>query len=511
VRRIGELIGKLGKRILPSDLSELRGKCQGDKLDNSRDSTSSHREAKRPSKRITVFTMRLCFARKAIVWTELIVQRVHISMGSAGFCLLLAASLVHGQISLQLPPLASDGPLPKILDRYPEKPTLPPIFTIAVGPLGFSVPGESYLLRRESLVSLDFLDEDRILFTFRVPVLLQRDAGDRQDDQKQQIQALVLSLASGKVEARTTWTVPDHSRYLWMLNDGHFLLRAADGLDEGDAELRMKPYLRVPGRLLWISMDPRQQVLIANYLEPAFALQRPGEPGPPAAEPAAATTDGRKADEQRILVARTQKFETGEVVHESRVPWSNQTADWPVNFEGYLESSRDKGDAWLLKLNSFSGGSRELTSIDSTCPPDFSFVSEQELLVTWCNQNSGWNLGAMLTGGGSLWETRIAMNAMMPVLVMAPNSTRVARETLLLKRSAGKYKRMVGVRDLQGQMVKVIDAANGKMVLESPLKPIFDGGGNVAISPSGDRVAILNAGAIEVFQLPAPPAVPGSR
>jgi len=434
--------------------------------------------------------MRLSFARKAIVWTEFIVRRVCISTASAGFCLLLAASSVHAQLAIQLPPLASDGPLPRILDRYPEKPTLTPAFTIVVGPLGFSVPGKSYLLRRESLVSLDFLDEDRILFTFRVPGLLQRDAADHQDDEKQQIQALVLSLRTGKVEARATWTVPDRSRYLWMLNDGHFLLRAADGLDEGDAELRVKPYLHVPGRLLWIAMDPAQQVMITNYLEPA---------------------GGQNSGEQKTLVARTQKIGSGEVLHESRVQWTNQTTDWPANSEGYLESSQDKGDAWLLKLNAYSGGSREVTSIDSTCPPETSFVSEQELLVRTCNPNSGWNLGAMLTHGDWLWQTRIAMNSMMPVLVIAPNSTRVARETLLLRRSAGRYKRMVGAHDLQGQIVKVIDAANGKMVLESPLTPIFDGGGNVAISPSGRRVAILNAGAIQVFQLPAPPVVPGAR
>jgi len=30
----------------------------------------------------------------------------------------------------------------------------------------------------------------------------------------------------------------------------------------------------------------------------------------------------------------------------------------------------------------------------------------------------------------------------------------------------------------------------------------------VAISPSGRRVAVLNAGAIQVFELPAPPPLP---
>ena len=456
--------------------------------------------------------MRLYFACMGVARTEIIVRRFGISSGAAGLWFLLtAATSVHAQLAIQLPPLSSDVPLPKILDRYPEKPTLTPTFTIAVAPLGFSVPGEYYLLRRESLVSLDFLDEDRILFTFRSPALMQRDADNLQDNRKQQIQAVVLSLPSGKVEARASWNVPDRSRYLWMLNDGHFLLREADGLSEGDAKLQTKPFMHVPGRLLWIAMDPGQHVLITNSLEPASASRNPGERSALVTGPPTATADGQKSSDQKVLVARTEKLDSGEVVHESRVPWTNQTTDWPVNSEGYLENSRDKGDEWLLTLNSFSGGDRLLARIESTCPPETNFVSGSVILMATCNPNSGWNLAAMLTRGGSLWDSRTAMNAMMPLLAIAPNGTRVARETLLLKRSADKYKRMVGVRDLQGQVVKVFDTANGKMALESPLKPIFDAGGNVALSPSGRRVAILNEGAIQVFQLPAPPPVPGDH
>jgi len=39
-------------------------------------------------------------------------------------------------------------------------------------------------------------------------------------------------------------------------------------------------------------------------------------------------------------------------------------------------------------------------------------------------------------------------------------------------------------------------------VLTTPASPVLDGGGNVAISPSGKREAVLNAGAIQVFELP---------
>jgi ABC-type branched-subunit amino acid transport system substrate-binding protein len=56
----------------------------------------------------------------------------------------------------------------------------------------------------------------------------------------------------------------------------------------------------------------------------------------------------------------------------------------------------------------------------------------------------------------------------------------------------------------------VINAVDGRVVLEAAASPILDAGGNVAISPSGSRVAILNGGAIQVFELPAPTRLPDS-
>jgi hypothetical protein len=94
---------------------------------------------------------------------------------------------------------------------------------------------------------------------------------------------------------------------------------------------------------------------------------------------------------------------------------------------------------------------------------------------------------------------------------MAPDGSRLARETLVLKRTVDRYKHLLGANDLMGQMVRVVDAADGKVVLEAPLSPMLDGGGNVAVSPSGRRVAILNAGAIQVFELTAPARLPAAE
>jgi hypothetical protein len=66
----------------------------------------------------------------------------------------------------------------------------------------------------------------------------------------------------------------------------------------------------------------------------------------------------------------------------------------------------------------------------------------------------------------------------------------------------------LGTEDIKGQDVQVFDAANGKLVLRAQANPVFDAGGNVALSPSSRRVAIVMAEGIQVFELPPPATVP---
>jgi hypothetical protein len=90
---------------------------------------------------------------------------------------------------------------------------------------------------------------------------------------------------------------------------------------------------------------------------------------------------------------------------------------------------------------------------------------------------------------------------------MAPDGSRLARETLAADHPISASSPLYS-EEIKGQLVEILDAANGQVALEAPANPALDVGGNVAISPSGRRVAVLNAGAIQVFELPAPPPAP---
>ena len=390
-------------------------------------------------------------------------------------------------------------------DRLPGKPSLPPEFSIPVGPLGFSAPGPLYLGMRNSLVSLDFLDEDRLLFTFRVPGLMRRDVAGSADGEERQIRAVVLALPAGTVESEALWTVHDRLRYLWMLKDGHFLLRDRNGLAQGDATLELKPLLQFPGPVLWLELDPTGQYLVTNSREPAAQPTKPGEVPSPDSAKASMVVDGQKTDGQSDplqtdLVVRILRRASGQVMLVSR---TRSTVHLPINADGYLESMRGNGQQWLLNLNYFSGGSRIVGRVDSACSPAFDFVSEREVLVTACATGGGRKLAALDTAGRRLWEVSTSPMEVWPLIVKSPDGSRLAQETLVVTHAITASSPLDS-EDVKGQLVRVFDAATGKVALEAPASPALDAGGNVAISPSGRRVAVLNAGAIQVFDLPAP-------
>ena len=409
--------------------------------------------------------------------------RTALILAVAGMAL-VALPLAQAQGSLlDAPKPSREIRAPELPDRLPNKPSQPPAFKVPVEPLGFSAPGPLYLGQRNSLVSLDFLDEDRLLFTFRVPGLIRREPGE---EDVRQIRAVVLALPSGAAQAEALWTVHDRQRYLWMLTGGRFLLRDRDNLEMGDATLQLKPFLRFPGPLLSLDMDPAQKFLVTNSREPAASGSK--------------ESDGQKLADTDLAV-RVLRRDSGQVVLVSRAP---STVHLPINSDGYLGSLRESGDAWMLDLNYFSGGSNVLGRIDSTCSPLFDFLSEREVLVTTCTDTGAGKLVAMTTDGRRLWEAQTSDESMWPLVVRSPDGSRLAREALAITHPVSA-RSPVSQDDIKGQLVEVLDAANGKVALQASASPVLDAGGNVAISPSGRRVAVLNAGAIQVFELPPPP------
>lgn len=355
--------------------------------------------------------------------------------------------------------------------------------------------------------SLGFIDEDRVLLTFRVPGLIRRSLkpGESPDTDVRQIRALVIRVATGAVEAEALWTVHDRSRYLWMLNDGHFLLRDEENLSEGDAALQLKPLLQFPGQLLRIGLDPSQKYLVSNSLEPSTLPARPGVTGSPATASATITPDEPEPEPAPpSFVVRILHRQSGQVMLVSR---TRRIVNLPINSEGYIESLRGHGDDWLLNLNYFTGGSRELGTVDSNCAPNNAFISESFILATGCDASGAIKLIGVTTDGHILWNSVNADTLVWPVQFQSANGLRIGFETLAVTHAVGPYSPLSN-DDIKGQLVRVLNTATGEVAFEAPASPVLDIGGNAALSPSGKRVAVINGGVLQIFDLPAPPPMP---
>jgi hypothetical protein len=390
-----------------------------------------------------------------------------------------------------------------IPSHFPAESSIAPSFSIPIEPLGFSPPGPLYLGARNTMASLDFIGENKLLFTFRVPGLLHRDTSNSEEDERQ-IRAIVLDLPQGTVEAEQVWTVHDRARYLWMLKDGHFLLRDRNELMAGDLSLNLKPFLTFPGSLEWIEVDPTQQYIVSNSHEPPPAKPQTGDPiNAPNTAPSMDLED-RDSGRTPEVVVRILRRDTGKVILLSRV---RRAVHLPINDAGYLDDL--EGQRWqrILNLNYFDGGSRVLGSVESECEPRDDFVSAREILITGCATAGGDRLVAMNTDGKVLWIDGTPAVAVWPEVVMSENGRRIVRETLGVTHAITAYSSLSS-DDIKGQWVTVYDAATGDMALETQASPVLDAGGNVAISASGRRVAVVNAGAIQVFDLPEPPPAP---
>lgn len=390
-------------------------------------------------------------------------------------------------------PLPSDDYTPslkkrKIPDRLPAAPSVGPAFSIPVAPLGFGAPGPNYLGRHDALVSLDFLDVDHLLFTFRAPGLMHRTSDDGSTEPRQ-MRAVVLKLPEGSVVSQALWTVPGPDRYLWMLKDGSFLLRDREGLRTGNSQLETKPFLALPNGLLSLKIDPACKVLVTNSYEPAAST---------ASKPAGESAAGQKAGSPQNVVVRAVAIDTGKLIETQRVTAAN---DQPIREDGFLALTHDKLDQWSLKLNSFAGVNRVLGHVESTCLPTSFLVSEREVLVTGCNPAHTPKLTAVSTNGQQLWETETPAPVVPPLLLASPDGSLLVRETVVLKEGVKPNAQTLWIKAVKGQVVRAFDAATGKLLLETPASPAFDGGGNVAISSSGRRIAVLNDGNLQVFDL----------
>jgi hypothetical protein len=376
-----------------------------------------------------------------------------------------------------------------------------PNLRIPVEPLGYVSPSSFYLTSRLSSISLDFIDKDHLLFSFRVPGLMKRLPNQQPDDEDQTIRAVVIELPSGKVAAKTDWRMHDRSRYLWRLDGGRFLVRQRSNLFITDTSLELRPYIQSETPLESIQISPDRKLIV---MEVESKKQKPetvastaptlGELDPPAKPVQIYVLHA----DTRSVIARSETLNPVEI---------------PMMGEGRLQAIPAKQNNWLIRYLPFRGEARTLTEVQSSCHPTEETISNNVTLIVTCPRSGNdHQIYAVDIEGKILWQQRWESRYIWPTFQLTQDGSRFAHSSLQVSHPVGIMD-PIDEANIVNQMVGVFDTHTGQLRLVKNATPILSAGQNYALSPDGLRFAVLRGGAIEIYDLPptsAPAAAPAN-
>jgi len=391
--------------------------------------------------------------------------------------------------------------------RGPEPPLRLPLENFGFQPLS-----PEFLLNGSSMLTLHYVDDKHLLFTFVARRLIPRLPNEPEDDQDRVVDAVLLELPTGNILARTSWHLHDHSQYLWSLGHGHFLLRVRDtlttfaplaNLSTGDP-FAQQPFLVSPDRRFAVLIvSPDADLLIVETVKRTPPAAKPKTPlfGPTPAAPAPQLTE---RDPVQINFYRIHSGDDGGPVQvaSAGVMKSVKTGDVPVTTAGYLAVVDQGRPHWAFDFHSYTGKTDELSPFDSSCSPAPIFVSHSEFIAFGCRSNAQTmqQMGGFNMRGEEMWEQGLFGDFIAPSLAYAPAVGRFALSRILLRNSV-VADQPISADEVTAQAVVVYQTGTGKQLLRADCSPVERAGQNFALSPNGLALAIVHADAIEIYNL----------
>jgi VWFA-related protein len=336
-------------------------------------------------------------------------------------------------------------------------------------------------------LSLDFLDNDHVLFTFNPKKLFERlpDCPPTHNDRL--VHAAVFEVSSGKVLYERDWYLHDSRRYLWSLGSGRVLLRRLNSLYAVDAELHEKLLLTSPRDVLWMSITPDGKQIILETAD----------------DPPAQNTKARPAPKTRIRI----EFLDVDSLRVQRII----KAEKPVNLEGTSSGFASvtpglSGKVWLVRFGSSEQQRANVARVRSKRAPDVLYLSSNTLLIGRDSVSApGYSVSALTVTGNRLWRQHWEAHRYASVIASSEDGSRFAISTLrLIDVPKPDIEDNEPGSDQEGleQRIQVLDTASGDPVLSVAVTPVVLSGQNFSLAPDGLRLVLLHGTTLEFYDLP---------
>jgi hypothetical protein len=365
------------------------------------------------------------------------------------------------------------------------------------------------------MLTVNYVDNHHLLFTFAVHRLMARIPNDPPDDEDRTVEAVLIELPSGHVLARTDWRFHDNGQYLWSLGRGRFLLRTRDALTtfaplanlaSGQPFLQRDFLTTNHRRIGVVLLSPEADLLIVESAErtpPVPAAPAPlfGPTPKPAPEPI-----GRPGDPDPVALSfyRLALPGTGDMVEANLAGIAHAThfGDLAAMSAGHIAVVDEGRQEWGFDFHPFNGKVKELAPFASTCDPTPRFVSSSEFVAFGCHTgDSPQVMGGFNLRGDEMWEQNLFGDYVATFMTFSPESGRFALGRVMGDAPVDNLQQGSG-EGLTGQNVIVYQMESGKQILHVDCSPVARAGQNFALSPDGMGLAVVRENALEIFPLP---------
>ena len=357
-----------------------------------------------------------------------------------------------------------------------------PTREIDLAKLGYQGLSAESRLMTTANVTINFVDDTHVLFTFNPKKLFQRDPACPPSHKDRIIQAQVIDVGTGKVVRQASWYLHDERRYLWSLGDGKFLLRKLDSLYVLDQDLHESLLMASPKPLLWSGVTPDgKQIMLETAVDASGKVK----------DPAKAKVRIDFLDAKSLAIERTIRI--------------SQVMPLDATSLGFGDAVRStEGKVWLVRFGSGAKDRSYITRVRSRCIPDIKFPTNNTMFVGRCSaEGSDYSVSVFTLTGHFLWREKWNQHRYEPIMERSEDGSRVAISTLMGTAADGTALPEDQDWPQVQQSFRILDAATGMPVLTTKSASAILKGQNFTLSPSGTQFAVLDESALELFDLPA--------
>ncbi len=355
--------------------------------------------------------------------------------------------------------------------------------------LGYSPPpADLEMSRFDFHTGMAFLGPNQLLFTFDPHLLVKRTNSEAISFPRLRIiRAVVVDLATRQVVKSFDWRVPDSAQYLWPLGKEEVLVHVGGELRVYGPGLEQRQKVSLGAPLAFVRASPS-----STY----FAVGVINERHTPEIHRQLQEAEGREPEEDvEVRVLDSNLHPLTKIMRSSR-------SAFPVLLDdGEVRVLRIGENQWRIVKYSWAGERRVLAQARSTCLPSLQSLAGGLLFVIGCDRQADKWFRVLRDG-------KVLLKGVLFSQTIEHTASGNANGNIFAIRIA-QAKQSLSLTfhpsDLQNERIALYSAKTGQWIfavnnlLTVPAVQTF------AISPAEEQLAVLTAGQIALYRIPAHP------